>query len=202
MKNYNGIINISEPEDDYYIYKMYSSNKEDKSVYIGVTQNHKQRAYYHSTERKRKENVNKPLYIWMNEIIDKTENNVIFEVIDEKLSEKDAFNREIFYVKNYKNKGFNVLNLTNGGKGNNKERSVSTKMLLSLRNKERSEKGWISPNRKKVYKYNIDNVLLAEYNSVTEAALKENVSPSSIGEWCRKDKSPRNNFNWSYVKLN
>jgi len=202
MRNYNGIINISEPEDDYSIYIMYSSDNTDKSIYIGLTKNTKQRVYYHSIERKRKENINKPLYVWINHILDKTDKNIIFEVIDEKLSEEDAFNKEIYYIKKYNIEKHNVLNLTKGGKGNNKERTHKTRKLLSLRNKERTEKGWESPNRKKVYKYNIDNVLLIEYACVKEAAIKENVSPSSVGEWCRKDKKPRNNFIWSYIKLN
>jgi predicted GIY-YIG superfamily endonuclease len=202
MRDYNGIINISEPEDDYSIYIMYSSDNTDKSIYIGLTKNTKQRVYYHSIDRKRKENINKPLYIWLNNTIDEAKKNIIFEVIEEQLSENDAFTKEIQYVNEYKSKGYFVLNITNGGKGNNKQRTSTTKQLLSLRNKERTEKGWKSPNRKKVYKYNIDNVLLSEYACVTEAALKENVSPSSVGEWCRKDKQPRNNFIWSYVKLN
>lgn len=202
MRDYNGIINISEPKDDYSIYIMYSSDLEYKSIYIGVTKNAKQRVYYHSIDRKRKENINKPLYIWLNNTIDKSKKNVIFEVIEEQLSENQAFIKEMQYVNEYKSKGHCVLNITNGGKGNNKQRTSSTKQLLSLRNKERTEKGWKSPNRKKVYKYNIDNVLLNEYDCVTEASLKENVSPSSVGEWCRKDKQPRNNFIWSYIKLN
>jgi hypothetical protein len=37
MKEYNGIINISEPDNDYSVYKMYSSDPLDKSIYIGVT---------------------------------------------------------------------------------------------------------------------------------------------------------------------
>ena len=84
MKNYNGIINISEPDDDYSIYIMYSSDENDNSIYVGVTKNPKQRVYKHSMERKRGMNINKPLYIWLNDLLDKEERSVIFEVIEEK----------------------------------------------------------------------------------------------------------------------
>jgi predicted GIY-YIG superfamily endonuclease len=234
--DYNGIINISEPEDDYSIYIMYSSDVEDKSIYIGVTKNYKQRCYKHSIDRKRKERSDKPLYMWLNQVIDEQERNIIFEVIEKELSENDAFEKEIIYIQNYKDLGYDVLNISQGGKGykgnvpwnkgkknhlseeqiknlseshlgqgkgeKRKNHSNKTKKLISLRNKEKIEKGWKSPNRKKVYKYNIDNALLNEYACVTEAALKENVSPSSVGEWCRKTKQPRNEFFWSYKKLN
>jgi predicted GIY-YIG superfamily endonuclease len=202
MKNYNGIINISEPDDDYSIYIMYSSDENDNSIYVGVTKNPKQRVYKHSMERKRGMNINKPLYIWLNDLLDKEERSVIFEVIEEKLSEEEAFIKEIYYIEKYKTEEYNILNISEGGKGNKGQVTEETKNLISLRNKERTEKGWESPNRKKVYKYNIDNVLLAVYACVKEASIKENVSPASVGEWCRKDKKPRNNFIWSYIKLN
>jgi predicted GIY-YIG superfamily endonuclease len=102
MKNYNGIINISEPDDDYSIYIMYSSDENDNSIYVGVTKNPKQRVYKHSMERKRGMNINKPLYIWLNDLLDKEERSVIFEVIEEKLSEEEAFIKEIYYIEKYK----------------------------------------------------------------------------------------------------
>jgi predicted GIY-YIG superfamily endonuclease len=229
MKEYNGIINITEPENDYCVYKMYSVNEEDKSIYIGVSQNYKQRAYKHSSCRKSKENAEKPLYIWINDIIDNKGEKVIFEVIDKELSEKQAFDIEIEYIKQYKDLGYIVLNLSEGGKGNkgntpwnknktyskehviklseahkgktsgmkDKKHSDETKVLLSLKNK-----GLVSKKRKKVYKYDGDTLLLAEYSSLKEAAKQENVSPSSVGEWCRKEKQPRNGFVYSYSELN
>lgn len=53
-----------------------------------------------------------------------------------------------------------------------------------------------------IYKYNSDLQLLAKYNGLKEAAKIENVSPASVGEWCRKEKQPRNNFVYSYTELN
>lgn len=236
MREYNGILNISEPDNDYYVYKIYSSDFTDNSIYIGVTKNYKQRCYKHSVDRKRKKYSDKPLYIWINQIIDEQERNVIFEVIEKELSEEDAFNMEIVYIKKYKDLNYNVLNISEGGKGKTgcipwnkgksghlttkqlfslsrshtgqispmlgKQHSIETKKLISIKNKERKNSGWVSPKRKTVYKYDNNNVLLASYSSLIEAGLKEGSSPTSIGEWCRKDKQPRNEFFWSYDKLN
>lgn len=236
MKEYNGIINISEPDNDYSIYLMYSSNKNDNSIYIGVTKDYKQRVYKHSIDRQRKDNQHKPLYIWLNDVIDNQERKILFEVIENKLEENIAFEKEIFYINEYKKLGYTVLNISKGGKGfkgntpwnkgktnvytddqlkklsdshlgqvsgnKGKNHSEKTKQLISLKNKERKEKGWISPKSKKVYKYNNDNLLLTVYLSLVDAGKKENVSPSSVGEWCRNKKKPKNGFKYSYFELN
>ena len=55
MKEYNGLINLDYPDDEFCIYIIYSSNTNDNSIYIGVTEDYKQRAYKHSCSRKREE---------------------------------------------------------------------------------------------------------------------------------------------------
>jgi predicted GIY-YIG superfamily endonuclease len=236
MKEYNGIVNVSEPENDYSLYIMYSFDKSDNCIYVGVSKNPKQRIVKHNTERKRKVSSHKPLYIWLNDTIDNLGKKVAFEIIEERLSEKEAFEKEIQYVQKYKDEGYNILNISEGGRGykghtpwnkgkkgtyseehieklsishkgqpggmKDKRHSKETRELLSLRNKERKERGWINPRGKRVYKYTSDNKLLAEYNSLHHAAECENVSPSSVGEWCRKEKQPMNKFVYSYIKLN
>jgi hypothetical protein len=236
VREYNGVINLNEPFDDYSIYKMYSSDNKDLSIYIGVTRCYKQRAYRHSVNVNKKRNCNSPLYMWMDTVINCQNNKVMFELIEEKLSEKDAFDKEVEYIKHYKNLGYNVLNLSEGGKGhkgnipwnkgkkevysqeqlNNlskshtgltsgmkgKNHSQTSKNLISLRNKERSEKGWSNPRKKRVYKYTSDNLLVKQYFSLMDAATQESVSPTSVGEWCRKEKKPKNGFIYSYSELN
>jgi len=118
MKEYNGIINISEPDNDYSIYKMYSSNTEDISIYIGATKDYKQRCYKHSVDRIRNRESHKPLYVWMCNVIDIEKRNIIFEIIEKELSEQEAFKKEILYIEKAKRDGFNVLNISQGGKGN------------------------------------------------------------------------------------
>lgn len=181
MREYNGIINLNEPIDDYSIYKMYSSNSKDSLIYIGVTRCHKQRVYKHSVNVNKKRYCDSALYIWMNDVINNQKEKILFELIEEKLSEKDAFDKEIEYIKHYKDLKYNVLNLSEGGKGNKghipwnknkkyskelieklskahiglnsgmkgKTHSETSKFLIALRNKERSEKGWNNPRKKK-----------------------------------------------------
>lgn len=237
MKEYNGIINISEPDDDYSIYKIYSSDPLDKSIYIGTTSNYKQRVYKHSISRKYKKYKDKPLYIWMNDLIEnQLGGKVLFEVIETGLNKEKSFSREIELIEEFRNKNFIILNISEGGKGPlgqipwnkgksnvyteeqlknlseshigkiggmlGKKHSTETKNLISLKNKEKVDRKWLNPRKKKVYKYNNDNSLINEYSCLEEAGTKESVSPTSIGEWCRKEKKPKNGFTYSYLKIN
>jgi predicted GIY-YIG superfamily endonuclease len=234
MKEYNGFINMDYPDNPYSIYTIVSSNTSDKSIYIGVTHDPKQRAYRHSNNRRYERYSLVPLYIWMNDVIEVQNNKVLFNVIEKSLSKKNAFDKEIKLIQEYKDKGFIVMNISDGGKGNKggipwnkgktgvytdkqlkvlsecykgtgmsgKNHSKATKNLISLKNKERKAKGYVSPNRKKVYKYDENSNLLKTYSSLVEASLKENVSSTSIGEWCRNVTKSSNEFIWSYTKFN
>jgi predicted GIY-YIG superfamily endonuclease len=195
MKEYNGLINLDYPDDDFCIYIMYSSNINDKSIYIGVTEDYKQRAYKHSCSRKREEYKKLVLYNWMNRVIETENEKVLFKIIEENHTKDSAFLREIELIQEHKDKGFDVLNMSDGGKGH-KGHVPWNKGLIFRKEKEKK------PSRKKkVYKYDNDNNLVAVYDGLSEAGIKENVSPVSVGEWCRNVKSPRNKFLWSYTKL-
>jgi predicted GIY-YIG superfamily endonuclease len=82
-----------------------------------------------------------------------------------------------------------------------KSHSEKTKCLISLKNKQRSESDWVNPRKRKVYKYSSDNVLIETFNCLSDAALKENTSITSIGEWCRREKKPKNGYVYSYSKI-
>lgn len=62
-----------------------------------------------------------------------------------------------------------------------KRHSTKTKNLLSLKNRERKEKRFVSSFCKRVYKYDKNNNLLKTYSSLTKASLKENVASTSLG---------------------
>jgi predicted GIY-YIG superfamily endonuclease len=158
MKDYNGIVNYNDSEDDYMIYIMYSTDPSDKSIYIGVTEDYKQRIKKHSDGRKRKMYKDKPLYTWMNNVIDVMNLKVVFEILEKNLSSDDAFLKEEEYIKLYKNLKYNVLNLTNGGKGvkgkspwnKGKVGVYSKNHLKKLSN---SNKGKVSPMKGKTLSF-------------------------------------------------
>jgi hypothetical protein len=117
LKDYNGIINLNQSDNDYIVYKIYSINNSDKSIYIGVTEDDIARIKKHNLDRKRKSNSHKPLYTWMNDIIDFKKLKVVFEIIERGLTKEESFLKEEHYIRLYKELGFTLLNLTNGGKG-------------------------------------------------------------------------------------
>lgn len=233
MREYNGILNISEPTNDYSIYILYSSDNTDNSIYIGVTLDYKQRCYKHSSCRHNKGYFEKPLYKWLIDVIEIQERKVIFEVIEKNYCEIEAFKREIELIHEYKQKGYKVLNLSNGGKGHsgykpwNKGKELSkelkeqlskshlgkcgkqkghktsdyTKDKIKEANKKRRENGWVSPLRKKVYKYDLNKSLIKVYSSLQEASINEGVAPNTIINWCIGKIPKRNNFIWSFNKI-
>jgi len=82
-----------------------------------------------------------------------------------------------------------------------KHHTQETKDIISLKSHKRKERGWRNPRKNKVYKYTLDGKLIIVYSCLEEAAFKENTNSTSIGEWCRGTKKPRNNFTWSYKEI-
>lgn len=83
-----------------------------------------------------------------------------------------------------------------------KSHSDYTKNLISLRNKEKMEKGWTSDQRKKVYKYDEEGSLVEEFPCLLDAANNMGVHIVTMGQWCRGVYTPRNNnYKWSYDLL-
>lgn len=231
----NGLIIVNYPKRPYILYEIRSENKKDIGIYIGVTCNYIERCYKHSKNREYDKYKDKPLYIWMNDVIDNQKLKVKMKIIEEGYTEEEAFEREKELICMYRWNKFNVLNVSDGGKGYtgnvpwNKDKkdpysqeqlkrlseshigqrmgkrlphSQETKELIKFKMQERKERGWKSPNRKKVYKYDENKNLLNIYDSVTDASLAEKSNVISIKEWCNGTVNPRNKFRWSFVKLN
>ncbi len=233
MKDFSGVLSIDHPDKPYVVYFMYSEDITDKHIYIGVTANYLRRPHEHSRNRTKELYKNHELYQWMTDVIEKQNKKVIFKVIEKECSEEYAFPREIELVKEYREKGYIVLNKTNGGKGNSgnipwnkgikmpdylikkfsdshmgqrkgprKPHTESTKNLIRLKNEERKLAGWVSPKRKKVYKY-ISGILDSVYSCLEEASKKEKVSVTTIADWCKKQRIPKNtSITWSYLPIN
>jgi hypothetical protein len=118
VREFSGILHLTYPDNPYTLYMIKSPDQYDKSIYIGVTADHLQRAYKHSRDRFHKDRKNKPLYKWMNDLIENKGCKVHFKVLEENLSEFEAFLKEEELISFCKEEGFNVLNISEGGKGN------------------------------------------------------------------------------------
>lgn len=95
----------------YYLYILRSNL--DKNLYIGITNNPKQRLSQHLRLSKRKKfhNAN-----WINKTI-KNGGEIKMDIILEKLTTKEAITNEKFYIKTYRELGFKLTNISDGGLG-------------------------------------------------------------------------------------
>lgn len=84
------------------------------------------------------------------------------------------------YIKEYRNKGYNLTNILEGGNDGPKP-------------------GFKNPNSaKKVKMITLDNILLNTFESVTEAAKSINKNRHVIGAVCRGERPTAYGFKWQY----
>ena len=116
---------------------VYIKEFEDGSVYIGITNNFNARMSQH--KHKAKKRINLPLYNKMNKYKHET------SILIESDSYKHVLNMETIIIKNFRDLGYEVLNLTDGGegtKGYSYERTSEhiKKMSIILKGKVVSDK--------------------------------------------------------------
>jgi hypothetical protein len=125
---------------------------------------------------------------WIKSIIKKGKKPII-KMIDSCSWEKSQ-DLETYWITKLKNKGANLVNLTNGGEGN---------LGLKL-DKERKEKLLLAIS-KKIYQYDLQGVFIKEFSNAVEAAKSLNLIHSSkINAAARGDRGKAANFLWSYEK--
>lgn len=88
---------------------VYIKEFEDGSVYIGVTNNFNARMSQH--KYKKNKGVNSPLYNKMNKYNHET------SILIESDSYEEILKMEVIVIKNFRDLGYEVLNLTDGGEG-------------------------------------------------------------------------------------
>jgi len=69
--------------------------------------------------------------------------------------------------------------------------------------KRRNNKGSISPNRRKIYVYSADYILIEQFDSVTSASIKYNLSRQQIRQYIQRNKLIQNiyfSYNYPYQK--
>lgn len=159
----------------------------DEIRYIGKTvKSLKQRLTNHIYTSKK---INNHRCNWIKSIINRDKKPLI------KLLDSCQWNEsqqlEEYWINQFKNWGFNLVNATDGGEGN---------LGLKL-SKERKDKLVASVSRI-VYQYDLQGNFINEYSSVAEAARSIGYkSRCKIGEVALGRRAMAANYQWSYVKL-
>jgi len=156
--------------------------------YIGKTNNLKRRFNQHLSNhnllKKSKKN---------NWIISLLKSNLIpkIEILDETI-ENNVNDLEVFYISLFSSWGFKLLNMTEGGDGiswvgkkHTEESKIKSKM--------------VSPNRKSVGQYDLQNNLIREYHSIREAEKELLISRNSISLVCKEKRKTAGGFIWKYI---
>lgn len=173
--------------------------------YVGKANNISQRYKAH-LNRARKHQIHK--LNWINSLKVKRLKPII-EVIDV-VPIKDWVFWETYWISQFKTWGFDLINYTHGGDGatfanqtsfkkghipynlgqsfSQEVRDKISKSLLGLKNKP------LSP----VIQMDLQNNFIAEYSSITEAALLTNSQLSKICSVCKGKRKSTNNFKWKY----
>ena len=156
-----------------YNFYLLKSNKSIVDIrYIGVTTKTLECRYYqHKHEAKRK--ADRPVYHWWNKRI--TEN---FQITIEPLEidfTGDWEEREKYWIRHYRQMGFNLLNVSEGGVGiiTNEQRTKSSR--------QRS----IEAHNKSVIALTKDGKFYKEYSSCREAAKEFHTVPTAITNACK-----------------
>jgi hypothetical protein len=148
--------------------------------YVGVTTNGlSKRLSQHISDVKRRPELYKAK--WINSLLKQNLKPVIelIEVCDILTWEE----REIYWIKKYKDEGLKLTNLHPGGAG----------ICLA---KRRGNK-----NSKITHKYDIDGNYIESFKSSTEAAKAHNVKVTSINRVLTGNRGTCAGFQWSYIKF-
>jgi len=173
--------------------------------YVGKANNIFQRYKAH-LNRARKHQIHK--LNWINYLKTKGLKPII-EIIDIVPIDNWVF-WETYWISQFKTWGFDLINYTNGGEGttfgnqtsfkkghipynlgqsfSQEVRDKISKSLLGLKNKPSSP----------VIQMDLQNNFIAEYSSITEAALLTNSQLSKICSVCKGKRKSTNNFKWKY----
>jgi hypothetical protein len=154
---------------DYKIYKIENINN-NNVVYIGLTKRSLQKRFAsHFSDKNR----NKKKYNYFK----KYKSSLEISLIEGNISTlKEANEKEVFYIKKYKDLGSKLLNHTEGGDGTkgfnpwnkNKKCTYINKLIEN------------SPNAKKIYSYDLNGNYLRDYNSIKKAYEQTGVPRSAI----------------------
>lgn len=163
-------------DSSYKVYGLSTKDNPDLIRYIGITKNNLNvRLTKHKNDAKTLiKNKHKKYWIL------KHWDNIVITPIEEGIKTiNEANTREIYWIKYYKDKSFNLLNVTNGGDG-----------TVGYSNK----KAWV-----KVNQFDLEGNLIKTWDSCTEARRFLNIkSSSNIIECCKGRLSRVKGYVWRY----
>lgn len=139
-------------------------------------------------------------------------------ILAEKLTQKEAEEKEIEFISYYKSANRNFgYNLSNGGecigkhseeskkkmseakKGKHHSEEAKRKMSEIRKNMSDETKRKMSKSRmKEVYQFDRNGQLLNKYNSILEASTKTNISDCLISSCCTKNAKTAGGYIWSH----
>ena len=168
------------------IYKIYILRRDDSDTikYVGITSGAlKSRLNKHYNSIKSIHTKNKHKINWFNE----NYGNITIEKIDEAIDIYDAFERERYWIKYYKNLGNKLINKTEGGEGCfGYKHSKETINRISGKNNHRYGKpNLINKERLgHMVEYSNDGINWILYKSIRDASVDTGVSYRFIKKMC------------------
>lgn len=105
--------------------------------------------------------------------------------------ESEWEDREKAFIKEYKEKGYKLLNIDEGGKGS---------ITAEKRSKDSIQRS-IDAHKKAIVAYNLDGTFYKKYNSITEASKELNLnSHNNIINVLKGRSKSASGFMWKYEK--
>lgn len=172
----------------YNFYVLSASSDEQNIRYVGVTtRSIIERFYGHKYCAKHKNKRGLPVHKWMFSHYSKGETIIVKQI--DKCDSNEWEDREKYWIKYYKDKGFNLLNVSEGGNG------VVTKEMRSESSINRSIQG----HKKAIIALNMDGTFYKEFDSAIEATKELNIkSKSSINNVLKGRSKSSAGYMWVY----
>lgn len=171
--------------------------------YIGVTKlTLEKRMYYHLYEKQKSKKRN-----WIKSAIFNNK-NIEIVLLEDGLKEKEAFCKEIQYIKLFKSFGANLKNLTNGGenppntKGIKRDKEFCEKISNAKKGVPNHKLTGLGNHKSKcVAQYHKKtNELLGVFPSILSASKFTNISNSSILKSIKKERLGAGGYIWKQIK--
>lgn len=175
-----------------FIYGLCESGSDDVR-YVGKTEKIKSRRSTH-IQKSKKSNSHKSN--WIKSIIKKGGELEIFVIDEVKESEWEFW--EIYWIEQFRNWGFRLTNVLEGGESFNiLTEEIRKKLRESSSGYKNGMFGKKSPTRKPVLQYDCNGSFIKEWESINDAKNNNNKS-SSINRCCSGKQKTAGGFVWRY----